>query len=74
MWRRSLGRPTPVLVRGPLALDPLHATALESNRPKPPHPCPCFWPPGISPQTGPVFGNTELLLHGLRFRDGKIQV
>eukprot|EP00955_Chlamydomonas_euryale_P009187 98566-Chlamydomonas_euryale.AAC.1 len=28
----------------------------------------------ISPEAGPVFGNTELTIKGLRFRNGKIQV
>ena len=29
---------------------------------------------GIEPESGPVFGSTEITLKGLRFRDGKIQV
>ena len=29
---------------------------------------------GIEPESGPVFGSTEIVLKGLRFRDGKIQV
>lgn len=29
---------------------------------------------GIEPESGPVFGSTELIVKGLRFRDGKIQV
>lgn len=28
----------------------------------------------VSPEAGPVFGATELLIKGLRFRNGKIQV
>ncbi len=29
---------------------------------------------GIKPAIGPVFGSTEVVISGLRFRDGKIQV
>ncbi len=29
---------------------------------------------GISPEVGPVFGETTLTVHGLRFKEGKIQV
>eukprot|EP00798_Chlamydomonas_sp_ICE-L_P023007 gene23007-30199_t len=35
----------------------------------PPYACTC-----IEPESGPVFGTTELLIKGLRFRGGKIQV
>lgn len=29
---------------------------------------------GISPEEGPVFGSSDLIIKGLRFREGKIQV
>ncbi len=29
---------------------------------------------GIEPESGPVFGSTEIILKGLRFKEGKIQV
>ncbi len=39
-----------------------------------PPPCPARHPAGISPEMGPVFGDTEVYLHGLRFHDGKVSV